>query len=38
MVDVANTTACLLIQFGIPLLFGYWYGYEKGKADGFERK
>ena len=31
-------TMSLAISFGIPILLGFWYGYEKGKANGFERK
>jgi hypothetical protein len=32
------TTVYFLVTLAFPFCLGYWYGYEKGKADGFERK
>lgn len=33
-----SATVYLLFSLALPFSLGYWYGYEKGKADGFERK
>jgi hypothetical protein len=30
---IISGSVYLLVTFGIPVAFGYWYGYEKGKNE-----
>jgi len=37
IIEIILTTVVLPLM-SVAFSLGYWYGYEKGKADGFERK
>jgi hypothetical protein len=38
LAQIIFSSVSLLVTLAVPVAVGYWYGYEKGKADGLERK